>query len=104
MDVGPPRIEIIDHELHHEVFGPVFLIIQLLDNPVLLIKALQDEAAGADAENGDPRVTEQFFEAEGFVEFFAEVEILGWEQGTRRFRAARNCHGGRLSRAASPAV
>src|ERR1700735_1684662 len=40
LDMRPPRVEIIDHELHHEVVGPFLLII-----------ALEDETAGTEPED-----------------------------------------------------
>jgi hypothetical protein len=42
LDMLPPCVEVIDHHLHHAVFGPFFFVI-----------SLQDESACAHAENGN---------------------------------------------------
>ncbi len=52
----PPGVKIVDHELHHEVFSPL-----------LLIMALQYEAAGARLENRNIFV-EKGFEAQRAIE------------------------------------
>src|SRR5580658_6786723 len=76
----PPCVKVIDHHLHHTVFGPFFLII-----------SLQNKSACADREDGDVAV-EQFLEAERFVEGFARVEVHCRNEGSCRFRAAWNHH------------
>jgi hypothetical protein len=47
--VRPPRIKVVNHELHHKVFN--------------LIEGGQNEAAGTDTEDSDVAV-EDFFEAQ----------------------------------------
>lgn len=68
-DVLPPCVEVIDHQLHHEVLGPgLFEVV------------LEDEAGGPDPEDGDLAI-EQGGKAEGLVEGLAEGEVLGGEEG-----------------------
>ncbi len=55
-DMCPPSIEIIDHQLHHAVFGPTFVI-----------APLQNEPARACAENGHLAI-EDLVEADRFIE------------------------------------
>ena len=52
----PPRIEIVDHELHHEVLG--------------VIRAGEQKAARADPKDRDVIGVEDDFEAELCVEAF----------------------------------
>ena len=51
-DVRPPGVEIIDHELHHEVFSPFLLVV-----------VLKDESAGTGLEDRHVSV-EKFLEAQ----------------------------------------
>ena len=55
----PPRVEVVDHHLHHAVFSPFFFII-----------SLQDKSAFAHAKDSDIAV-KQFLQTERFVEGFA---------------------------------
>ncbi len=82
----PPLVEIIDHELHHEVLGPLLPII-----------ALQYESAGAGREYGYVTV-QKFLKPESFVEAFGEIEIFRWKEGASQPNAEYN---GRTSIAAS---
>ena len=77
-NVRPPGVEVVDHELHHEIFSPVFLI-----------SALKYEAAGAGFEDRDIAV-EEFFEAQGLVEFFGEIEIFCGHEWAGEFCPAWN--------------
>src|ERR1700738_1830277 len=81
----PPCVDVVDHHLHHAVFGPFLFII-----------SLQDESACAHAEYGDIAV-EQFLETERFVEGFAGIKVLCRNKGACRFRTAWNHHSGRPS-------
>jgi hypothetical protein len=78
--VCPPRIEVVDHQLHHEVLGPFFLIV-----------TLQDEPAGSGVENRDLAV-ENLLESERFVETFGEIEILRGYERTSQLRSRRYGH------------
>src|SRR5690349_13049804 len=76
----PPRIEIIHHQLHHEVPGPI-----------LLIMPLENECAQPNAEDGDVSV-EKFRKAERLVECAAGLEVFCGKEWTRCRGAAWNCH------------
>jgi hypothetical protein len=65
--VYPPRIEIIDHELHHKILG--------------LVEGRQDEAAGATAEDSNLAV-ENFFEAQLDVEALRSLKIFCGNEGS----------------------
>jgi hypothetical protein len=73
--VCPPRIEVIDHELHHKVLG--------------LVEGRQDEAAGAHAEHSDLAV-ENFFEAQFDVEALRYLKIFCGNEGSGSLSAAWN--------------
>ena len=64
----PPCIEIVNHELHHEV----------LDR----MKRRQDEAAGADSEDGNIAI-QNLLEAEPRVEALGYLDISGGNEGSR---------------------
>src|SRR5215831_8476966 len=69
IDMLPPSVRIVDHQLHHEILGPVFLIVPL-----------QDEAAAACFKDGDVAVKD-LVETKGFVEALGQVEILAGRKG-----------------------
>ena len=69
----PPSVKIVDHQLHHEILGPVFLIVPL-----------QDVAAGACLKDGDVAVKD-LVETKGFVEALGQIEILGRKKGADQF-------------------
>src|SRR5580700_8786346 len=62
LDLRPPGVEVVDHKLHHEVFGEV-----------LLIEALKYEATGTGPEDRYLSIN-KFFEAERLIELFRNVE------------------------------
>ena len=62
--MSPPSIQVVHHELHHEILGPVFLEV-----------SLENEAASPDPE--DRHFTIQLFhKTQGFVKALGEVEVL----------------------------
>src|ERR1700735_2618114 len=63
----PPRIEVVNHELHHEVLG--------------LVEAGQNEAAGANPEDDDIAI-ENFFKAQLDVEAFRQIEVRRRYEGS----------------------
>src|SRR5689334_5993756 len=80
LDMFPPRVEVVDHHLHHAVFGPFLFIV-----------SLQDERAFSHAENGDIAI-KQFRETKRFVEGFARVEVHCGDERAQRFAATWNRH------------
>src|SRR4029077_5141772 len=78
LDVLPPCVKVIDHELHHEVL-----------RPFLLVVTLQDEPTGASSKDGDVAV-EYLFEAKCFVETPRQIEILSRNEWTDQFRPSRD--------------
>lgn len=61
----PPRIKVVDHELHHEIC-----------RPFLLEAVLENEAARTNAKNCHIAI-EQLFKTEYFIEAFTQSEISG---------------------------
>src|SRR5579862_8004723 len=78
LDVGPPRVEVVHHQLHHEI-----------PRPVLLVMALQDESAGARTEDGHFAV-EKLFESERLVKALGQVEILCRQEGAGQLCSRRD--------------
>ncbi len=78
VNVSPPSVKIIDHELHHKVFSPV-----------LLIMALKYETAGTSPEDRYVSV-EKFFEAYRLLEVLAEIEVFCGHEWAGEFCSARN--------------
>jgi len=78
LDMSPPIIKIIDHELHHEVLSPFFLIV-----------ALKDETAGTGAEDHHVPIKE-FFEAERLIEVLREGKVSCGHEWAGKFGSARN--------------
>src|SRR6202050_4568296 len=78
LEVRPPCVKIIDHELHHKVF-----------RPFLLISALKYEAAGTGVEDRHLAV-ENFFETQRLIEFLREIKVFRRHEWTGEFGSARN--------------
>ena len=78
IDVRPPGVKIINHELHHKVFSPV-----------LLIMALKYEAAGTGPEDRHISV-KKFFEAQRFIEVLGEIKVLCRHEWAGEFCSTRN--------------
>src|SRR5262245_32763151 len=78
LDVSPPCIEVIDHQLHHEVLGPL-----LLEEP------LQDETAGASIKDGDLPV-ENLLESQRLVKALRVFEVLCGEERADQLSPRRN--------------
>lgn len=74
-DVLPPSVEVIDHQLQHEVLGPVLLVIPL-----------QDESPGSGAEDSYI-IIEELLESEGFVKFSGQFEVPCRHEGTNKLRS-----------------
>jgi hypothetical protein len=85
--VRPPRIEVVHHKLHHEIFGPLLLIIALDDK-----RAFTRCSACADCEHRHVGAVEHFAETERLVEGLADFEIFRGQKGPRQLRAARYRH------------
>jgi hypothetical protein len=69
LDMSPPIVKIIDHELHHEVTSPFFLIV-----------ALKNETAGTGAKDRHVPIKE-LFEAKRLVEVLGEAKSLAGRNG-----------------------
>src|SRR5580704_10519370 len=63
-EVRPPGVQVVDHQLHHAVLGPL-----------LLETSLQNEGRPADGKNGHVAV-EEFLKAERLAKRAASLEIL----------------------------
>src|SRR5688572_2423426 len=72
----PPCVEIVDHELHHEISRPVFLIV-----------ALQDETARTCVEYGNLAIKD-LVESERFIEALRLLEILCRNERTGELRSS----------------
>jgi hypothetical protein len=75
VDMRPPGVEIVDHEVHHKILGPLLLIV-----------ALQNEAARSAVEDRYLAV-EHLLEAERFVKPLGTIEILSGHKGSYKFGA-----------------
>jgi hypothetical protein len=78
LDVSPPCVQVVDHELHHEILGPF-----------LLIGSLQDKPARARSKDGNVRI-ENLVKADRFVEPFGEFEILRGQERAGQLAAIGN--------------
>jgi hypothetical protein len=78
INMRPPSVEIIDHELHHEVFSPL-----------LLILALKYETTRTGPEDRDISV-KKFFEAQRLIEVPGKIEISCRHEWAGEFCPARN--------------
>src|SRR5580693_7645559 len=78
LNVRPPGVEIIHHELHHEVLSQFFLII-----------ALKDETAGAGPENCYISI-QKFFETQRLIETLRKRKVPCRYKWPRQFVSARN--------------
>jgi hypothetical protein len=78
INVCPPSVKIIDHELHHKIFSPVLLIV-----------ALKYETAGTGSE--DRYISDKkFFEAQRFIEVLREIKVFCRHEWPGEFCSARN--------------
>jgi hypothetical protein len=72
---APPRIKVVNHELHHEICCP------------LLLEAVpENEAAGTYAKDRDVAV-KQLFKSDRFIEAFAQSEIFRRQKWARESTA-----------------
>src|SRR5580692_7640355 len=78
LNVRPPGVEIIHHELHHEVLSQFLLII-----------ALKDETAGAGPENCYISI-QKFFETQRLIETLRKRKVPCRYKWPRQFVSARN--------------
>jgi len=78
LNMCPPSVEIIDHELHHKVLSPVLLII-----------TLKYKTAGTGSEDRDVSV-EKLFEAQRLIEALGEIKVSCGEEWAGKFCPARN--------------
>ena len=78
INMRPPSVKIINHELHHKVFSPV-----------LLIMALKYETAGTSPEDRHISI-EKFFEAQRLVEVLREIKVFCRHEWAGEFCSARN--------------
>src|SRR5262245_45725044 len=69
-DMRPPHVEIVNHKLHHEVVGPLFLEVALQDKPTRV--GLEDRNL----------TVENLFKAQCFVETLRKFKILCGNEGT----------------------
>ena len=75
-DLHPPRVEVVDHQLHHVV--PL---------GCACVRALQDEAARTDPEDRDVPV-EPELEAEREIELLRRFEVLRRQKWARELEHA----------------
>lgn len=73
--VVPPGVEVIHHQLHHEVLRPVFLVV-----------SLQQKATAPGTEDGHFTV-ERLLKAKCFVEAFRQIKVFRRKKRTNECRA-----------------
>jgi hypothetical protein len=78
INMRPPNVEIIDHELHHKVLSPVLLVI-----------GLKYETAGACPEDRHISV-QKFFEAQRLIEILGESKVFCRYERAGEFCSARH--------------
>jgi hypothetical protein len=76
-EVRPPGVQVVDHQLHHAVLGPL-----------LLETSLQYEGRPADGKNGHVAV-EEFLKAERLVKRAASLEVLACVARPRESQCSR---------------
>jgi hypothetical protein len=76
-EVRPPGVQVVDHQLHHAVLGPL-----------LLETSLQNEGRPADGKNGHVAV-EEFLKAERLVKRAASLEVLACVARPRESQCSR---------------
>lgn len=73
--MSPPRVEVVDHELHHEIFSPL-----------LLEMFLEEEATSPNSEDGHFTI-QLFHKPQGFVKALGQIEVLCWQERPSRLTA-----------------
>src|SRR3546814_11741796 len=72
--LGPPRIKVINHELHHEILGPLLLVVRL-----------QEKLSAPHTEDGHIGIKE-LLETQCLVEALRSLEIFCWKERSSKFR------------------
>lgn len=78
VDMRPPCIQVVHHQLHHEIACPIFLKM-----------TLKQKASASRSEDGDLGI-ERFFEPQRLVESFGEFKVLCWQKRTSEFGSSNH--------------